>query len=135
VGGINIEDSIRDFLPFTKKTEQAPDDSSIEAVKYKPSKNLFYSIFVILFTDYFELDSKNFSEKILKEKLDQLDNERFSKNLSKFVKLSLLFILLSEIIFPLKSIVLYLIFLSSIHSSTFSCIIFKFTYILLLNRV
>ena len=83
VGGINIEDSIRDFLPFTKKTEQAPDDSSIEAVKYKPSKNLFYSIFVILFTDYFELDSKNFSEKILKEKLDQIDNERFSKNLSK----------------------------------------------------
>ena len=79
-------DNIRDFLPFTKKTEQAPDDSSIEPVKYKQTKNLFYSIFVILFTDYFELNSKNFSEKILKEKLDQLDNERFSKNLSKLAK-------------------------------------------------
>ena len=85
VGGDMI-DNIRNFFPFTKKTEQVPSDSSIEPVKYKQTNNLFYSIFVILFTDYFELNSKNFSEKILKEKLDSLDNERFSKNLSKLAK-------------------------------------------------
>jgi hypothetical protein len=86
VGGNYIIDNIRDFFPFTNYEEEPPSETTVEPVKYKPTKNLFYSIFVILFTDYFELNSNNFSEKTLKETLDSISNEQFAKNLAKLAK-------------------------------------------------
>jgi len=88
VGGNYIVDKIRDFLPFTnyEETEEPRSETTVDPVKYKPTKNLFYSIFVILFTDYFELNSNNFSEKTLEETLDSISNERFAKNLAKLAK-------------------------------------------------
>jgi hypothetical protein len=86
VGGNYIVDKIRDFFPFTNYEEDPPSETTVDPVKYKPTKNLFYSIFVILFTDYFELNSNNFSEKTLKETLDSISNEQFAKNLAKLAK-------------------------------------------------
>ena len=86
MGGIYIVDKIRDFFPFTNYKEEPSNETNVEYVKYKPTKNLFYSIFVILFTDYFELNSNNFSEKTLKETLDSISNEQFAKNLAKLAK-------------------------------------------------
>ena len=80
VGG-GLIDNIRDFFPFNK-TEEPPNESEVEVVNYKQSKNMFYSIFIILFADYYELNSTNFNEKILIEKLELIDNAKFSKNLS-----------------------------------------------------
>ena len=84
--GGGIFDTISEYLPFSNSEQQAPSQPTIEPVKYKPSKNLFYTIFVILFTDYYELNSGNFSKKILLEKLQSIDNERFATNLSKLAK-------------------------------------------------
>jgi len=84
--GEGIFDTISKYLPFSNSEQQASSQPTIEPVKYKPSKNLFYTIFVILFTDYYELNSGNFSKKILLDKLHSIDNERFATNLSKLAK-------------------------------------------------
>ena len=86
LGGSTIIDNIRGFFPFTNYEEEPPLETNVQSVKYKPTKNLFYSIFVILFTDYFELNSNNFSEKTLRETLDSISNEQFARNLAKLAK-------------------------------------------------
>ena len=86
LGGSTIIDNIRGFFPFTNYEEEPPVETNVQSVKYKPTKNLFYSIFVILFTDYFELNSNNFSEKTLNETLDSISNEQFARNLAKLAK-------------------------------------------------
>ena len=78
---------IFDFLnPFSKKKEDIINEQTDELprIKLQTSKNVFYSIFVILFENT-ELTSKNFTADYLTKSLDSITNETLSNKLPKLL--------------------------------------------------
>ena len=78
---------IFDFLnPFSKKKEDIINEQTDELprIKLQTSKNVFYSIFVILFENT-ELTSKNFTADYLTKSLDSITNETLINKLPKLL--------------------------------------------------